>query len=149
MHVNLTFEEKQRKVTTNAAKSHEDHSNKWRDKHKNCHGDEFRSSKHNGGGAASGRSVSCSLRRRLRLQNFDNHLEAPLAVAGDAADEVEQARAIQRENGVAVVGEEHGVGRPAFFVFFFGHHQHWILLVREPYICKLNLDIENSSHQRI
>ena len=58
------------------------------------------------GAAPEGGHVGRGRRRRglVLADDLDDHLLAALAVARDAADEVEGARAVQAHLGVAVVG---------------------------------------------
>lgn len=119
---------------------HEESSDKRRDEN------ELRSCKPEGGGGIVLRGWNGDggrRGRRFNLQDFDYHPEASLAVAGDAADEVEQTGAVEREGGVAVVGEEHRVRRSALVVLFLRYHHHWILLVLEPCVCIKTVFIYN------
>lgn len=59
---------------------------------------------------------------------------AGLAVPGLAADEEEEAVAIEEEGGVAVVEREKRVGGVAFAVGFPVHNQHRVVLVLEIYM---------------
>lgn len=75
-------------------------------------------------GAVAGWLIASGGLRRVRweIQNFDDHLQASPAVSGDGTDKVKQARPVQRENRVAVVGEERRVRRLAPLVLRFRHH---------------------------
>lgn len=63
--------------------------------------------------------------------DLDDHPLPALAVAGDAADEVEEALPVQPHLRVAVVGEEDRVLRLALVVVVLRHYHHRVLRVLE------------------
>lgn len=70
--------------------------------------------------------------RKVARENPDDHLLTLLTVSRGATDEVERARVVKLEEGVAIVGEHVGVTGIAVVVVLLLHLHHRVLLVLEP-----------------